>query len=504
MAILTKKKNLKILFVATEMEPFASAGGLGSVMQSLPRALNEIGHDARVMIPRYLSITDEKHKLKSDYNGLNVPTDNKQGGPKVLQCNVKKYEGGTEEGRPTTVYFLENQEYYEQRANVYGYADDPVRWALLCRGTLEFLLVSDWFPDVIVCADWQTGYLPNYLETVYKENQLFDNLATVFSIHNLSYQGIFKHRFVSEMDFDDGHSPIPGFNEQRLLNINGMRRGIMYADVINTVSPTYSQEIMTEEYGEGLNELLAERRTVLFGILNGIDYQVWNPYTDTNINTNFDANSLDKRVENKRYLQERFGLAQDPEKFVIGMATRLTNQKGVDLLEPIIKKLLEEIPMQLIVVGTGDTSLMKLLQDLQAQFPKQVAVELRFDPMLPHILFAGADATLVPSRFEPSGLIQMQAMHYGTAAIVRKTGGLADTVEDYSPATGKGDGFVFEKIDSLSLLIAIVRAYENFLSKDTWGKIQKRAMKKDFTWESSARQYEKLFQKAISLTTAKQ
>src|SRR3989344_2178412 len=318
------------------------------------------------MIPRYLSITDEKHKLKSDYNGLNVPTDNKQGGPKVLQCNVKKYEGGTEEGRPTTVYFLENQEYYEQRANVYGYADDPVRWALLCRGTLEFLLVSDWFPDVIVCADWQTGYLPNYLDTVYKENQLFHNLATVFSIHNLSYQGIFKHRFVSEMDFDDGHSPIPGFNEQRLLNINGMRRGIMYADVINTVSPTYSQEIMTEEYGEGLNELLAERRTVLFGILNGIDYQVWNPYTDTNINTNFDANSLDKRVENKRYLQERFGLAQDPEKFVIGMATRLTNQKGVDLIEHIIKKLLEEIPMQLIVVGTGDTSLMKPLQDLQA------------------------------------------------------------------------------------------------------------------------------------------
>src|SRR3989344_8061584 len=190
MAILTKKKNLKILFVATEMEPFASAGGLGSVMQSLPRALNEIGHDARVMIPRYLSITDEKHKLKSDYNGLNVPTDNKQGGPKVLQCNVKKYEGGTEEGRPTTVYFLENQEYYEQRANVYGYADDPVRWALLCRGTLEFVRQSEWVPDVIVSCDWQTGLVPNFIKTIYKDDPVLSKISTVFSIHNLFYQAI--------------------------------------------------------------------------------------------------------------------------------------------------------------------------------------------------------------------------------------------------------------------------------------------------------------------------
>lgn len=492
----TAKKN-KILLVSTELDPFAKVGGMGSVMSALPQAMGRIGYDARVMIPRYLNIGSSQH-IHMEYEGLKVPIDKEDG--KMLICNVKKYIGGTDPDKPVTTYFLENMEYFEQRANIYGYADDPVRWALLCRATLEFLKVSQWVPDVILCSDWQIGYLPNYLKTIYKRDPKLSTIATIFAIHNIAHQGTFNHRYIRESDRDDGSSRVPGLYSKKLLKTNGMRRGIRYADIISTVSSTYADEIMTPEYGEGMDGILRERKEDVFGILNGIDYDFWNSSDDTLIAANFDADSIENRSINKQAIQKRFGLNQDKNTFLLAIVSRLTMQKGFDLLlDGMLDMLCKEIKMQLVVVGQGEEKYMKFFQDMQTKYPEKVGIELHFDFKLPHQVFAGADATLVPSLFEPSGLIQMEAMHYGAIPIVRKTGGLADTVIDYSPADKESTGFVFEHFDPTSLLIAIVRAYENFQNTKIWQKLQKSAMRKDFSWDNSAKQYDVLIKKSIQM-----
>lgn len=491
------KKTEKILFVGTEAAPFVKVGGLGSVMYSLPKALSEMGYDARVMIPRYLSIDNSLHNLKTVFQNLEVPTDNGEGAD-FLVCNVKKYNPDTEDPESAvTTYFLENMEYFEQRANVYGYADDAIRWALLCRGALEFIRKSkEWVPDVIVCLDWQAAFIPNYLKTVYANDLTLSKIATVFSIHNLYFQGMFDHHFVSEMDFDDGHSPVPGFNSPRLPKLNMMRRGIRYADIINTVSPNYAKEIMTKEYGELLDEILRERRSVVSGVLNGINYNVWNPETDPYIDFKFTSRKLSERSRNKTALQEHFSLPVKKDAFLIAIVGRLTKQKGLDLLNTIIDPLLSELSIQLVVVGEGESDVMGFFHELETKYPDKVAVHLKFDEVLPHVVFAGADAVLVPSRFEPCGLVQMEAMRMGCVPIVRKTGGLADSVEDYNPEKETGTGFVFEKFDPTSLMITIVRAFENFRDKEAWRALQKRAMQEDFSWTHSAKKYIELFRKA--------
>ncbi len=493
------KKRLKILFVGTEAAPFVKVGGLASVMYSLPKALSELGHDARIMIPRYLSIDDNLFHLKMERKDLLVPTGN-EGEPRYLTCNVKRCDPSSsgKSGGGVISYFLENQEYYEQRANVYGYADDTVRFALLCRGVLEFIRESSaWVPDVIVSLDWQTGLIPNFIKTEYKHDRIISRIATVFSIHNLYYQGNFDHHFVSEMDFDDGHSPIPAFNAPRLSKLNWMRRGITYADVINTVSPNYAKEIMTKDYGELLDDLLRERRAVLTGILNGIDYEVWNPRTDSYISTKYDYSSLTERARNKAALQDHFGLPVDKNIFTLCIVSRLSKQKGLDLLINIADLLIQELPIQIIVVGEGESELMGFFHDLETKYPKKVATHLKFDAVLPHIVFAGSDAILVPSKFEPCGLVQMEAMRMGCVPIVRKTGGLADSVEDYNPDKQTGNGFLFDRFDSSSLMIALIRAFENFRDKRKWMELQKRAMVKDFSWGTSAKKYMDLFNRAI-------
>ena len=499
MGIFKAKERLKILFVATEAAPFIKVGGLGSVLYSLPRALRELGHDARVMIPKYLSVDERGHKLKTEIKGLKVPTGN-ENEPTELISNIKRFDP-KDDNDPVITYFLENQEYYEQRANVYGYADDAVRWALLCRGALEFVRSpeNDWVPDVIVSSDWQTGLIPNLLKTTYKSDSTLSKIASVFTIHNLYFQAMFDHKFVSEMDFDDGHSPIPALNSPRFEKINFMRRGIINADVINTVSPNYAKEIMTKEYGELLDDLVRERRAVLSGILNGIDYDLWNPETNRNIESNYDANHLESRPDNKTALQERFRLPADKDAFVVTVVSRLTKQKGIDLLFHIMETLLVELPIQLIIVGDGEAELMSFFHDLESKYPQKVATHLKFDSVLPHIVFSGADVILVPSRFEPCGLTQMEAMRMGTIPIVRKTGGLADSVEDYNPNKETGTGFTFERFDSSSLMISLIRAFENFRDKKKWKELQKRAMKKDFSWVSSAKKYVALFQQAVEI-----
>ena len=484
--------SLKILFIASEAAPFVKVGGLGEIMNSLPRALRKLGHDARVMVPKYATIDLIKYPLETELNNIRVESGDKDPYG-ILVSNVLKHtssDGGVN-------YFLENMEYYEKRANVYGYSDDTVRWVLLAKGVLEFIKKSAWKPDLIVASDWQTGFVPNLVHTDYKDDPILSKIPIVFSIHNLRYQGMFDPKFISEMDFDAGQASITDFFDPKTNKLNGMRRGIMYTDVVNTVYPTYAREILTEEFGEGLDKLLNERKSRLFGILNGIDMESLNPETDPDLVVNYSAKNLDKRPDNQVALQKQFGLPTDRDAFVIGMVGRMAEQKGFDLISQMLGSLMENINFQFIVIGEGDTSYRTFFEELKSKYPDRVGTHFSFDPRLPRMIFGGADAILIPSRFEPSGLVQMEAMRYGRIPIVRKVGGLADSVEDFNPEKEEGTGFVFEKYDSFSLTIAIIRARELYRQKKEWQKLMKRAMAKDFSWEKSAQEYAKLFEMAL-------
>lgn len=490
-----KLKSLKVLFVASEAAPFAKIGGLGEVMYSLPRALNHLGHDARIMIPKYLSIDPQQFPMETVFEKLIIPDENNR----QIICNVKMLNAQViQDLSLPPSYFLENNEYYEKRANVYGYTDDAARWAILSKGVLEFIRQHNgWQPDIIVSADWQTGLIPDYLHTLYKDDPILEKISTVFSIHNIYYQGMFDHHFVPEVDNDAGQSEIPSFSDPRLLKTNFMRRGIVHADVINTVSPTYAGEIMTPEYGELLDPLLREKRARLFGILNGIDYDSKNPETDEYIEFKYNTKSINNRIGNKLIIQKKFNLTENKDVFLIGIISRLTEQKGFDLLIDAADALLRNFNFQLVVLGQGDGRYMNFFKELQLRYPKNIGAHLSYDEVLPHLILAGADAILIPSRFEPSGLTQMEAMRYGAIPIVRKTGGLADSVSDYNPVTQTGNGFVFNNYDHYALLGTIIRALETYQYKEYWYNLQKRAMESDFSWYKSANEYIKLFKKAI-------
>lgn len=497
-------KRLKILFVASEAAPFAKAGGLGDIMYSLPLALKNLGHDARIMIPRYGTIDTKKYSLKMEIKGLRVPTDQPKPYPYLI-CNVKKYLGRM----AVPAYFLENREYYEKRANVYGYSDDHVRWILLCRGTIEFLRQSSWVPDIIVASDWHTGLIANYLKTVYstendisdkarnKKDSVISKIPVVFAIHNLSNQGMCDFRFIQESDRDSGREPIPIFFDPRLAKLNWMLRGIMHSDSIVTVSPTYAKEILTPEYGEGLEKMLSEKQHKTYGILNGINYKKYNPEISPHVPVPYNIRTARRKKKNKTHLQKRLGLPKNPKVFVMGMVSRFTDQKGFDLLGEIISPLFKNLSLQLVILGDGDSRYKEMIQKGKEEFPEKIGYFFGFDLSLPHLVFAGADAILIPSKFEPCGIVQMQAMRYGCIPIARKTGGLADTIEDFDPQKEEGDGFVFEEYDPWALFTTIVRAKTSFGFKNAWKKLIKKAMTKNFSWENSAKRYLKVFYRLL-------
>src|SRR3989338_4728276 len=446
-------KSLKILFVASEAAPFVKVGGLGEVMHSLPKALRNLGHDARVFVPKYATIDMERFPMKSEITDIKIESGDKDPNG-LLVSNVLRYD----DMQGATTYFLENMEYYEKRANVYGYGDDAVRWVLLSKGALEFIKRSEWKPDVIVASDWQTGFIANLVHTDYKDDPVLSQIPIIFSIHNLRHQGMFDPKFVSEMEFDAGQATITDFFDVRTNKLNGMRRGIMYADVINTVSPTYAREILTEEFGEGLNALLSERKSRLFGILNGINTESLNPETDKDLVANYSIKSLNKKLENQKALQKQFGLpATEGDIFVVGMVGRMDGQKGFDIVTQMLGPLMDNINFQFVIVGEGDAGYRMYFEQLKEKYPNRVGTHFAFDARLPRMIFGGADAVLIPSKYEPSGLVQMEAMRYGCVPIVRKVGGLADSVEDFTPEKEEGTGFVFEKYDPFSLTIAIIK-----------------------------------------------
>lgn len=487
------KQPPKILFVCAEVAPFATVGGLAQVAYFLPRALQKMGVEVSIFMPRYGTIDEKKYRIKPFLTGLAVPTGEKEGTTELI-CNVKVREATK---RDPAVYFLENMEYYEKRANVYGYNDDHIRFALLSRGALEFVRATDLKPTIIHCNDWHTGYLPNFLQITYRDDPVLKSISTVFTIHNLRNQGVFDFRFASPMDFDDGKSRIEPFFSPRIKKQNALKRGIIHSDLVNTVSDTYSREIMTPEYGEGLNELLKELRTKVFGVLNGLDYTDFDPTTDRFIKKNYSWRNLSDRKENKKDLQRSFSLKVDPKIPILAYSGRLDDQKGLDLLVEVLPVLLEEYHVQFVVIGAGNIKYREFFTNLEKQFPGLVGTHLMGDFVLPRRVFAGADMLLLPSKFEPGGIVVIEGMRYGIVPVVRSTGGLADIVTDFDPENNSGNGFTFHKYNKLSFFGALIRAIQIYRNDKLWGNLMKRVMKEDVSWGKAAKQYIDLYDRAI-------
>ena len=478
-------KPLKILLVSSEAVPFAKVGGLADVAGSLPKALRRLGHDARLALPKYRQIHGAKFGLTEVLGSLLVPVGSDH--------ELASIFGSVVEGMP--IYLVSSNKYFG-REEVYGYDDDGERFVFFCRAALEMLKALDWQPDVIHCNDWHAGIIPNWLETIHKDDPFFADTATVFTIHNLSYQGIFGPKLLEFADLADyGLIPHPKDGELSRVVVL-MARGILFADVVNAVSEKYAQEILTPEYGERLDPILALRQDRLFGILNGLDYEVWNPATDREIAVNYDAASLDRRVENKLALQREAGLPLDPDILLVGMISRLADQKGFDILAEAIDSLLE-LDLQFVLLGTGEERYHRTFAKVAGKYQGQATVFLKFDGALARLIYAGSDAFLMPSRFEPCGLGQLIAMRYGSVPIVRSIGGLADTVQSFDPTAGQGNGFAFSDYSEEALVAAVKRTLETYRRKDTWRTLMERGMRADFSWEVSARKYVELYHKAL-------
>src|SRR5579859_5830621 len=482
-----KGPPLRILFVASESVPFVKLGGLADVVGALPKALRRIGHDVRVVMPRYQTVDPARWNLKRAIAHLRVPMDNAHEEVAILSGEMP---GGV------PIYFVESPRYFH-RENIYGYTDDGERFILFCRAALEMTRRLDWVPDILHCHDWHTAIIPNWMRTIYRDDPRLSGAATVFTIHNLAFQGIFGYRILEIAGVAEHGFIYPAVGE--LANVvDLMGRGIHFTDIVSTVSPRYAREILTPQFGERLDPILRDRGDRLYGILNGIDAEVFDPATDTAIAEPFDAFSLDRRPNNKRALQEQMRLPVEAHTPLLGMVSRLADQKGLDLLDQIMLPLIEQ-GVQIVVAGTGDQHYHQMLESMARTFPRQVAFRLTFDASLSQRICAGSDMFLMPSRFEPCGQSQMLAMRYGSIPIVHQTGGLADTVQELDPDAETGNGFTFDRYDRFHLFAVIVRALEAYRFGDAWRQLMMRAMLADYSWDASAEQYVALYRRAKEL-----
>jgi starch synthase len=471
------------------MVPFAKTGGLADVTGALPKALARLGHDVRVVLPRYGRIDPARFGMTEVLPPFPVPLDNHTEMVSILQTDVVP-------GVP--VYFVNNDTYFTNRENIYGYPDDGERFVLYCRTALEMLRHFGWSPDVIHCNDWHTGVIPNWLKTIYRDDPFFASTGSVFTIHNLQYQGLFGWRILEVAGIDEyGFLHHPQIGDLADV-VDLMARGIHFADVINTVSERYAQEILTPAFGEKLDPLLRDRQDRLFGILNGVDYDEINPATDKYIAQHFDVDHLADRPANKAALQREAGLSERPLVPLIGMVSRMVDQKGFDILAACFDAIMQCTDAQFILLGTGDQHYHNIFSQFTQAYPGRVAIYLTFNAALAQKIYAGSDMFMMPSRFEPCGLGQLISLHYGSIPIVRHTGGLADTIKDFDPRTGAGNGFAFERYHQMDLFTAVIRAVENFKYPQTWLALQDRGMRADYSWNASGLRYVELYRKALA------
>jgi starch synthase len=474
---------MKILFVAAEVAPFIKVGGLADVAGALPATLAALGHDVRIVVPRYGRISVERYKLLPKVT-LNIPIGTTSTSTTILEGALPTPDNA----QPVPIYFIENSKYFDRPA-VYGYPDDGERFIVFCRAVLEMLPLLEWLPDIIHTNDWHSGLIPNYLKTLYADNAWLKEVRTAFTIHNLAYQGVFETSWLALA----GLKSYGSIKAEQPDTINIMARAITFADAINTVSPTYAREILTPQNGEGLDNLLRQRETPVWGILNGIDYSIFNPASDRYLSSNFDIESLEKRPANKTQLQARLGLPTTPTTPLVGLISRLAEQKGFDLLVEAAPKILER-GVQVVILGTGDALYQEKLEALAQLYPDQIRLVLAFDLELAQQIYAGSDFFLMPSRFEPCGLGQLIAMRYGAVPIVRYTGGLADTVQEYDPNNNTGNGFLFGPYESAHLLGAIDRALAIYAQPHHWQQLLRINMQRDYSWQAAALSYIDFYQ----------
>ncbi len=474
-----------VAFIGSECHPFVKTGGLGDVMYALPRELVKQNCDVRVILPRYACIP-QKYQEKMVYRGEFYMD--------LGLTGRNYYVGIMEYVWDGVVYdFIDNQEFFSSGNPYISLVDDIPKYCYFSKAALAALNFLNWIPDVIHCHDWQAALVPVYLRTMFQDSPV-GRAKTVLTIHNLRFQGIYNIPTIKYWTGLPDEVFEMGALKQDYEDANMLKGGLAYADRITTVSGTYAWEIQTPEYGEKLENHLRYHSYKLRGIVNGIDYDMWNPATDPALAVNYDiTNVLDHKWENKLALQEELGLVKDQGKFVIGLISRLTNQKGLDLVNAIVPELMDG-NTQVIVLGTGDKQYEDTFRYYENAYRGMFSACIQYDESRAHRIYAGADTLLVPSRFEPCGLTQLNAMHYGTLPIVRETGGLKDTVQPYNIFNGDGNGFTFDRYDAGLLLDAVNRAKtEYFVNRYHWDEVVQRDMAKDVSWQNSARQYKDLY-----------
>lgn len=485
---MSRRRKKKILFVSAEIFPFAKVGGLADVAGSLPKSLALAGCDIRVAMPRYKNIESGMKYIKD------FPVEI---GPRLETCIIKEGKISFKNGgknKTIPVYFIDNYHYFN-RQNIYSYYDDEERFAFFCKAVLEMLPEIGFKPDIIHCNDWHTGPICMLLNEKYKKDEFYKDIKTLFTIHNLQYRGDFSRKTLTLFGMTD-ELFVPEKTEFYGM-FSFMKTGLVYADAINTVSEVYAKEIQTPEYGEKLEGLLRSRKEDLFGILNGIDYEVFNPETDEYIYKNYNENTIKYKKDNKYALQKEVGL---PKRDVplIGLISRLVHQKGLDLIIDVIDEMMKS-ELQFILLGSGEKRYEKAFLELQEKYPEKMSVNIGFNETLANKIYAGSDLFLMPSRFEPCGLGQMISFRYGTIPIVSETGGLAETVIDIEKDKEKGNGFTFKELCAEEMIRTIKRSIKFYNeNKEKWNTLVANAMKLDFSWERSAKKYLKLYENIIN------
>lgn len=486
--------KLKIALVSSEAVPYAKAGGLGDVLGALPKVLEQ--HDCEVMLfmPKYSSIPEDAHKIKINWriDDLSVPVGEKH-------FEVHLYQS-TLPGTQTKVNFVYCAHAFDNRWIYTNDPDENQRFIIFNRAVLKIMKRMKWKPDVIHVNDWPTGLIPLYLKTFYKDDPFFASTGTVFTIHNIGYPGKFHPDTVYLAGLDQTKF-FPGGPYEFWGMFSFMKTGLLFSDIITTVSETYAEEILTPEYGAGFDGILNSRKEDLVGILNGVDYEIWSPEKDEFLVQTYSSKRLAGKAKNKEFLQERVHLPVKADVPLIGMISRMVDQKGFDLIEAILPQLMQ-MDIQLVVLGSGLPKYETLFRELHQAYPEKVCVHIGYDNQLSHQIEAGSDLFLMPSLYEPCGLNQIYSLRYGTVPVVRKTGGLADTILDWGQSLlegrKNGNGFVFTNPHPEALLDAVHRAVLVYHNKKEWAQIVKNGMKADFSWEKSAGKYLQVYKKAIA------
>jgi starch synthase len=484
------EKPLKICLVSSELSPLAKTGGLADVSAALSAFLYNQGHDVRVLIPFYSAIdttTLDITPVKFLQN-LSIRIGNHN-----LTYSI---DVTTLRGKSLKVYLLRCPELYNRPGIYTDRPDEHLRFILLSRVAIEMCQQMHFAPDIVHCHDWHTAMVPLYLQTLYAWDKLFDNTRTVLTIHNIGYQGLFNEAVLHDLGMQD----IPEKLHQEDLaagRINFLKTGVLYADLLTTVSPTYAREILDSGYGMGLQDLLQQRRGSLVGILNGVDVEEWNPKQDPLIPYPYSARGLSGKLKNKLALMKELELDSSDDMPLIGMVTRLTTQKGIELIQNVVPRLLQQRRFALAVLGSGEPRYEQFFVGLQQRHRDRVCFYRGFNNKLAHMIEAGSDMFLMPSRFEPCGLNQMYSLRYGTVPIVRRTGGLADSVQLFDPGTQKGTGVVFNDFDDDALHWALTTALDLYQDKKNWRKLVRNGMARDYSWEHQGQIYVDLFRQIL-------